>query len=333
MTWARGLVQVGQFWEQAGGNLKSAAEKGRELIEWSDDIVDDIDEPLTSTALATQRVVFKVADSFGVGDEVRAMVYFSRTIQYAAPTVQSLAATPAGVAAATTLGSLGSFGALAGAGLIVGAVALVSWLFGDDDDEEEAAKKRRRRRRELREDLLHLLVRLNLPGFAQDQDSAAKKNEFLASVHPGPVFGDLSEQYAAAAATCRRLADFFRAVGDALDSKQREVFVSLLNLGRWAYALHSYQQLSPSKREYVSELVGNGSMDYGARLEICIRNEHKVLAIFSPPVGQPPPSRWWLLVGVGAGALLVARPAAASSLVRRTYETSARLFALPRPAT
>jgi hypothetical protein len=239
-----------------GVTASQASAEARKWVEWSDQIVRDLDIPVMNTALRILDKIFLIADDAGVGDEVRQSVYAIRTLSYAttlAPGILPVAGTAAIASvggAATAASASASVLTIAGAASILGAAGLVagiaSAIFGGGDDEE--ANKRIKR---AQAQVLHLRDRLTLADFAAEQD-AASYAEIAMSMIP---WMDPSS-HKAAAARAQKLAAFYRTAAKALTPAEREMYESISNLARWQGSLAEYGKLSQSKKDGVDVMFG-----------------------------------------------------------------------------
>lgn len=239
-----------------GVTASQASAEARKWVEWSDQIVRDLDIPVMNTALKILDKIFLIADDAGVGDEVRQSVYAIRTLSYAttlAPGILPVAGTAAIASVggtATAASASASVLTIAGGAAILGAAGLVagiaSAIFGGGDDEE--AQKRIKR---AQAQVLHLRDRLTLADFAAEQDAAAYAELAMAMIpwwDPAP--------HKAAAARAQKLAAFYRTAVKALTPTEREMYESIANLARWQAALAEYSKLSQSKKDGLDVMFG-----------------------------------------------------------------------------
>ena len=253
------LPVVGQ-WPMS---LQDAAKAGTEYIEWTDSMARESDIPLVAWIVRVQDAVFGYADQLGVGQEVRAMVYAIRGAGYVGVAAANLGFGVSGTVGTAALGaglvsSLGAFGAVAAGGVVALAVSLL-W---SDDDSEAAKKKRKKRREKLERDLRAMLKPVTLGQLADEQEESANAWT-MPSIAPSFGFAGSgsanAQEQLARKATAAKLATFFRAAKSNLSTKDRGLFESMINIGRWGHAIALYEALSPNMRAKLSEMAYEGA--------------------------------------------------------------------------
>ena len=327
-----------------GITVDSAAAQGRDFIEWSDTAIEKT--PLVNEVLTIQQTIFDVADTLGVGAEVRAMVYAIRGAQYVATAAQGLGLVAAGggagagIAASGVVASIGGFGAVAAAGVVGAVVGILAGVFGSDDTAEYAAAKKKARER-LRASLLELLQPLTLQDFAAEQDKLATAFDLGASLPatPGTLAAQSKTEQQAERQQAARMAQFFRACTLALTPRQQQLLTQLLNIGRWGRALELYEARSAADKKRIGGILYKGDWtcppgktldqcapetgwpDYGQMLRDSL---NKGLAQLSQRRWQGKGSVLRLVV-LGAAVAAVASPAAALGAVRSAVSLARRI--------
>jgi len=204
---------------------KGAAQMATQAIKTSDQVVKDLDIPIMKQALALQDKIFQIADDLGVGDEVRRLVYALRTYEYASVLVSNIVPVAATEAVGQVLAGIGGAAALGAVGIVVGVLA---FIFGGSDD--DALKQRQVRAQELAN---QLVKRLDLQGLASEEDGQEATNLIFKQAAAGGIMKGSPADYQAKANLAHRLAQFYRAADNELSGDQKELFVSLSNIGRW----------------------------------------------------------------------------------------------------
>lgn len=282
-----------------GGALMAGA---RDAIETSDEAAQYV--PIMKAVLEIQDVVFDLGDELGLGDEVRTLVYGIRAFEYASVLAPSGALAAAG---AVSVGAVSGFAALGA----VGVVALVVFsLFGGDCEEEERKRAKRAQAR-----LVQMVRRLDLAGLAAEQEARASGEQLFADHFA--VLGDPAP-HARAADQARRLARLYRAADKRLTARQRALFESISNLGRWRASLAAQMSLSKTKRDALSNLLDTRGDSIEWRLTKKIRAEEALLAKLGrrtprielrlPGTGRPGGHASWLVetaLEAAVGALVV----------------------------
>lgn len=207
--------------------------------------------PLAAEYLEVRDKVFALADSLGIGNEVR-QIYHDTAFG-----VQAGSAAGAGVAtllggglAATYSGAVATgaaFGMAAG-GLVGAAIGILSSIFGGDDDEEEAKRDKKRAEQKaayeasVKEYARYLLSPVSLDSLIQENQRYIRPGPGITS---GPLF------------TAQQLAKLYTELKPRLNRTQQAIFALGVERGRVEFGLTKTMFSGPLYRNTYARDVHN----------------------------------------------------------------------------